>query len=68
MTDPRPTNDQIADLILTQTYEERVDISEYLADCAKSWVEGGGELADLDYSYFASLLAGWAEQQRDARS
>lgn len=64
MTEPTNTNDQIADLILSQTYEERVDIGQYLADCSQSWLTGGGETKDLDYSYFASLLAGWAEQQR----
>jgi hypothetical protein len=57
------TNDQIADLILSQTYEERIDIGQYLADCSQSWLSGGGKVEDLDYSYFASLLAGWAEQQ-----
>lgn len=60
------TNEQIAELILSQTYEERVDMGQYLADCAASWLAGGGEAKDLDYSYFSSLLAGWAEQyQRD---
>lgn len=64
MTDTDATNDQIAELILSQTYEERVDIGQYLADCAQSWLSGGGEPADLDYTYFSSLLAGWAEQQQ----
>lgn len=60
--DELPTNEQIADLILAQTYEERVDLAGYLGDCAKSWMESGGVSADLDASYFAALLAGWAEQ------
>lgn len=63
MTDST-TNDQLADLILSQTYEERVNIGNYLADCAKCWLAGGGDPDDLDYSYFSSLLAGWAEQQQ----
>lgn len=62
MTKELSTNDQIADLILSQTYEERVDMGQYLAECARSWLEGGGVPDDLDYSYFSSLLAGWAEQ------
>ena len=57
-----PTNDQIAELLLAQTYEERVDLAAYLGDCAKSWMESGGVPTDLDASYFAALLAGWAEQ------
>lgn len=64
MTDFRPTNEKIAELILTQTYEERVDMGVYLAECARSWMEGGGVPTDLDASYFAVLLAGWAEQAR----
>lgn len=60
------TNDQIAELILSQTYEERIDVGQYLADCAQSWLSDGGEPKDLDYSYFSSLLAGWAEQQQQA--
>lgn len=58
----KTTNEQIADLVLSQTYEERVQMAEYLADCAKSWMESGGVPGDLDYSYFSSLLAGWAGQ------
>jgi len=59
-----PTNDQIAELILSQTYEERVELGQYLADCAQSWLGSGGTAEDLDYTYFSSLLAGWAEQQK----
>jgi len=62
------TNDQLAELILSQTYEERVDIGEYLASCAKDWLLGGGKIGDLDYSYFSSLLAGWAETQQGEQS
>jgi len=62
MTDFRPTNEKIAELILAQTYEERVDLCQYLGDCARGWMEGGGVPADLDASYFATIIAGWAEQ------
>jgi hypothetical protein len=54
------TNQQIAALILEQTYEERVALAGYLSVAAYSLVEDGSPASDLDTPYFASLLADWA--------
>lgn len=59
------TNEQIADLILSQTYEERVSLAAYIASAVNDILTGGGSYADLDDGYFATLLAGWADNRLD---
>ena len=43
MTDPRTTNQKIADLIKEQTYDERIEMAEWFRDVAHdAWVEYQG--------------------------
>jgi hypothetical protein len=59
----RTRNQQIAELILDQTYEERIDLVGFLAMAATQLVEDGSPSSDLDTPYFASLLASWAQAE-----
>lgn len=60
--DERSTNEHIAELILSQTYEERVGLAKYLSNAATDLVQGENvPIDDLDVDYFATLLFGWAE-------
>lgn len=56
-------NEQIAELILEQTYEERVELASFLGDAARGWIAEGNSHTELDTEYFAALLAGWADLQ-----
>ena len=60
--DERSTNEQIAELIMSQTYEERIGLARYLSNAATDLVRGENvPIEDLDVDYFAGLLFGWAE-------
>ena len=59
----RSRNQQIAELILDQTYEERIDLAGFLAVAAAQLVEDGSPSSDLDTAFFASLLAAWAQDE-----
>lgn len=60
--DDRSTNEQIAELILSQTYEERVGLAKYISNAATDLVQGENvPIDDLDVDYFATLLFCWAE-------
>jgi len=60
MSDFRPTNEKIAELLQQQTYDERVEMARLLTD---QIVDIGD---DLDADAVARILGNWAEAELEA--
>ncbi len=65
MTDFRPTNEKIAELLQQQTYDERMEMAEWFRNVLIDII---GDLADgesIEADTIASLLSNWVEAEME---
>ena len=60
MTETADTNDRIAELLLAQTYEERMEMAATFRDLAS---DAKNDDIDLDLDWFAHAIQSWADAQ-----
>lgn len=65
MTDFTPTNEQIADLLQKQTYDERMEMAAWIRNVLIDLITDLPDGESIEADAIASLLSNWAETELD---